>query len=369
MSIKCPQCGAEYDVTLFTLDRSIRCDCGANVDLAVGHQQTSKDGMRAVSPEGSREGVSTGNEPETYDVITLGDAVPVEAQDARMPPNVPTSTPVRRSRRFLWLVILHIVMGGMGAFLTSRLDRNRPALELAAFVGLVLSQVSLLGIWGSLGTNPWWMRLTGVVVGIGYLFTVCGIGVNDVSIETLIVFLAVIMVVSIPLLIARFCRIVIHLEVSPVAPVGPIQYSIRHLIIVTFVVACLITIGKLVQPELNLGQDIDLLIVAATFGIVGVLPVWFALASKWPTVFSIGVVIVGACVGYCLGWVYRDGELYWMTIAATEALPVVASLLVVRSWGYRLVRLPKRMPRGSDLEEITTRQVGNKDSQSSSLSP
>jgi len=33
MAIKCPQCGAEFDVTLFTFDRKIQCDCGAWVDL------------------------------------------------------------------------------------------------------------------------------------------------------------------------------------------------------------------------------------------------------------------------------------------------------------------------------------------------
>ena len=38
MSIKCPQCGAEFDVTLFTFDRRIRCDCGAWVDLTSGHR-------------------------------------------------------------------------------------------------------------------------------------------------------------------------------------------------------------------------------------------------------------------------------------------------------------------------------------------
>jgi hypothetical protein len=40
MAIRCPNCGAEYDVTLFTFDRRLHCDCGAWVDLAVGHQQT-----------------------------------------------------------------------------------------------------------------------------------------------------------------------------------------------------------------------------------------------------------------------------------------------------------------------------------------
>ena len=57
MAIKCPQCGAEYDVTLFTFGRRIRCDFGAWVDLAVGHQQASVDGNRTVqhAPPGSTE--------------------------------------------------------------------------------------------------------------------------------------------------------------------------------------------------------------------------------------------------------------------------------------------------------------------------
>jgi len=51
MAIKCPKCGAEYDVTLFTFDRTIRCDCGEWVDLNVGHQQTSEDDNRPPSED------------------------------------------------------------------------------------------------------------------------------------------------------------------------------------------------------------------------------------------------------------------------------------------------------------------------------
>lgn len=339
MAIKCPQCGAEYDVTLFTLDRSIRCDCGANVDLAVGHQQSTKDGMQAVSPEANREGVSADNEPERNGINALGDAVPVEAPDARVPADTPASVILHPRWRIFGLIVVHIVVGWVGAYLAFSAGRD-PTLYAAVFVGLIFSQVSLLGIWGRLGTGLWWMRLTGVVVGIGYYFLVFGIVANDVSIETLIVFLTAITVVSIPLLIARFFRIVIRRGDSPVVPVDPIQFSIRHLIIATFVVACLITIGKLMQPLLSRGQD-SLLAIAVTLGIVGVLPVWFTLASKWPPVPSIGVVIVGTCIGYCLGWLFRNQELYWMTATATEELSVVVTLLIVRSWGYRLVRLPR----------------------------
>jgi hypothetical protein len=48
MAVTCPQCGAEFDVTLFTFGRRIRCDCGAWVDLAVGHQRPSERGTQLV---------------------------------------------------------------------------------------------------------------------------------------------------------------------------------------------------------------------------------------------------------------------------------------------------------------------------------
>jgi SAM-dependent methyltransferase len=37
MAIQCPGCGRQYDVTLFEFGRSVRCDCGAMVDLKRGH--------------------------------------------------------------------------------------------------------------------------------------------------------------------------------------------------------------------------------------------------------------------------------------------------------------------------------------------
>ena len=50
MAVKCPQCGADYDVTLFTFGRRIRCDCGAWVDLAVVVVHVTEDDHRIVVP-------------------------------------------------------------------------------------------------------------------------------------------------------------------------------------------------------------------------------------------------------------------------------------------------------------------------------
>ena len=38
MAITCPRCRAGYDVTLFQFGHRLRCDCGAWVDLASGHE-------------------------------------------------------------------------------------------------------------------------------------------------------------------------------------------------------------------------------------------------------------------------------------------------------------------------------------------
>ena len=37
MAVSCPECGRQYDVTLFEFDRTLHCDCGATVDLHSGH--------------------------------------------------------------------------------------------------------------------------------------------------------------------------------------------------------------------------------------------------------------------------------------------------------------------------------------------
>ena len=44
MAITCPRCGAGFDVTLFQFGHTLRCDCGARVELRRGH--VSSDAIR-----------------------------------------------------------------------------------------------------------------------------------------------------------------------------------------------------------------------------------------------------------------------------------------------------------------------------------
>ena len=208
--------------------------------------------------------------------------------------------------------------------------------------------------------SPWWKKLIGVVIGISYLFPLLGIGIDDVGSVTFIFVVMATSFVAMPLLILRLFRVAIHLASVSAPPTGRIQFSIRHLMILTFVIACLISIGKLVQPYLSPGPMIfQLLQIALTYSVVGVLPVWFVLATKRPVIFSVGLVAVGACAGYCLGRRFLGSEEVYMTAAAVEAIAVVLSLLVVRSCGYRLVRLPSPLPEKKPAGEVADLDTGS----------
>ena len=58
MSVACPRCRANYDVTLFQFGRRIRCDCGAWVDLDSGHRRVepvrAKDALQMTEVEDGR---------------------------------------------------------------------------------------------------------------------------------------------------------------------------------------------------------------------------------------------------------------------------------------------------------------------------
>lgn len=39
MAYACPECGRQYDATLFQFGRSVRCECGEWVDRDRGHRR------------------------------------------------------------------------------------------------------------------------------------------------------------------------------------------------------------------------------------------------------------------------------------------------------------------------------------------
>ena len=86
-------------------------------------------------------------------------------------------------RRILWLALSHVAIGLSAGMLSAWCDRSAPELTVAVLFGLVFSQMSLLGIWGGLGTSSWWKRLLSGIAGIGYLGLLTGFGVDEAGSE------------------------------------------------------------------------------------------------------------------------------------------------------------------------------------------
>ena len=107
-------------------------------------------------------------------------------KDADMPPDKPTTAPTHLNRRFLWLVVVHIVVGWMGALSHIPLART-----LRYGQGHLSASCSVRPVcWESGAVServPGGRELIGVVIGISYLVPVLGIGIHEVNSETFIV--------------------------------------------------------------------------------------------------------------------------------------------------------------------------------------
>lgn len=284
--------------------------------------------------------------------------------------NTPGSVSTSPSRGVRWLVVAHVAVGVITTSLvksTGRTDLARGALS-----GLWFGQMSLLGIWCSLGPTGHWKRLVGVVLGVGILYVWIGVASGDWSMEQLVFPGAFTAFVATPWLIARACRIVIQADPSATTLASRLQFSIRHLLVLTSVVAFMIALGKVVQPRIREWFDASQIVFyAASLILLGVVSAWLILATKRPVPYGVGLVAMSACSGYCPGLSSIFGvtasEMTVFTTTSTSV--VVVSLLVVRRCGYQMVQLPKSTPRGSGLAEFSKPEIGNPDSHTSSLSP
>jgi hypothetical protein len=60
MAITCPQCGADFDATLFEFEHRVRCACGAEIrypgtDLRSGHVAADPAGAKTASRSKNQE--------------------------------------------------------------------------------------------------------------------------------------------------------------------------------------------------------------------------------------------------------------------------------------------------------------------------
>ena len=260
---------------------------------------------------------------------------------------VGTGEPIKRprNRRLRWLVLAHVAIGLSTGTIVALIGFSPPGPHLAAavFVGVVFCQTSLLGIWCGLGTSSWWRRLLGVMAGMGYLGLLLDFGVGEPYHDNhVIVSLATVLVAGV-LLVVRCFRVRICLTTMVTTAVPRFQFSIRQLLILTTAVACLVSLGKWLGPDLvTVTEPFVLDLYGLVLATVGLISIWPVFGARPPILPGIIAVAMSAGLGFGLTRLSPHAAGMpdvWITIPSVEALSLVASLLVVRSSGYRLVRL------------------------------
>jgi len=111
------------------------------------------------------------------------------------------------------------------------------------------------------------------------------------------------------------------------------------LLILTVVVAVMLAVGRNLKFSLSdIGEVPFLVILASAYALVGVLSPWAILGGRLVVVRGMILLAVATGAGWGVGQMVSFAVVYWIGMALTEGVLLVASLLVVRSCGYRLMR-------------------------------
>ena len=223
----------------------------------------------------------------------------------------------------------------------------------AVVIGVVFGQASLLAMWCGFGSSPWWSRLLVAAAGVGHFglqLTLCVQGPRVVNF--VIVFFVTVLEAGGFLLLRGF-RYRICRSTHQKPAVRRMQFAIRDLMLLTFAVACFVTLAKWIAPFLTcLPPPFEFSVLVLVLAAVGLLSVWPVLGARRPLPAATILVVVAAGMGFCFVWSFgRDLEAaaLWAALTATEALLLVVSLFVSApaaiGWCGSPAEAPIRIPK------------------------
>jgi hypothetical protein len=256
-------------------------------------------------------------------------------------------------RLMLGLPAAHLVVGLVLGGVTRFGDfAPRPSYVLAAFVGLAFAQACLLGTWCALSRSSLWIRMTGGIAVVAYLGPMFAYFIREWTFENVTMVATTPGIVTGVLLVARCCGVEPTRKSDTGAETRWPQFSIRQLLVLTLLMACLVSIGKWLLPRLDFFISPWLvLVIVLAFAFVGLTGVWTMLGVKhWLLgVLSLaGVALAGA---WGLTAILPHGFPFWATVMMAQAGTLAGTLGVVRHHGFRL----RRRARKSGTAERTCR--------------
>ncbi len=244
-------------------------------------------------------------------------------------------------RRLQILAVAHLALGlitGVLARVELRTLFEFKYILTVPFVASAFCQSFLLSLWGSASQAMLWKRLAGLVTGVLYLEALAAdLGREFPGIWTI----TTTVTVGSLLVLRRFGIIVKRPgdfgQPARPEPKGP-RFSILGMMIVTVAVALLWAEARDLQA-FGVQRFLFKFVCAICFVAVGLVSLWAALWDARPLRRGTAVFILSAALSAYLAMpAHTSGRVYIHLIMVLYPTALMASLLIVRSCGYRLVR-------------------------------
>jgi len=245
----------------------------------------------------------------------------------------------------VWLVGAHLVIGLVLGGITRCLGNGRDQnLIFAVFAGVAFAQSGSAAIWLALSGVSVLLRLMLAATSVGYLaaqFAIC-VEAPEATVIHVMMFGMAVALVGMPLWAFRCYGIEMCRDRRYGASQATRQFSIRHLMALTFVVACAVAFTRWIEIEVPLRFALkeffpEILSLTVPFAVVPIAAVWCFLGAKrlWMALVAILMIAIGAALSLRY-FVTSETVLFWMTATSVQAVTLALTLGILRYRGYRL---------------------------------
>jgi hypothetical protein len=251
--------------------------------------------------------------------------------------------------RIKYLIGVHVVAFIIATIAT--FHRTGPDVATLSFVAIVFADSSTLGLWAALGKSPWHARfsaLTGTLV--CFWLTMLAAQPHSVEARDVIGFFFLFglpaTIIVLVLSVLRWGKRQLTLRRTSEFPTHEgFQFSLKHLLLATTIVAIVLSIGRAVRTLPRVGGYSEVIAIIATatpcFVLIELAAFWGSLGLGRPLPRLLVVLPVAFLVGLVPPFYFNrvnDMQQFvvWCWLTGTTTIIIAASLLVVRSAGWRL---------------------------------
>ena len=259
---------------------------------------------------------------------------------------------MRSDKRLRNLAAIQFITGLVAGFLVQihwNAPRELTGLLFVPLVASVVCQAFILALWGVTSTASSWKRIAGLLAGSVYLETLWLFGMAGelpgTSTITIGVTTACLLVVQ-----AKWGKVTRQVQDGSPAPpeTERLRFSIRGLMLLTVAFALLSAVARAFQSLQFLPTRLTLVNVflSLCFVTIGFVAVWAVLGKAQPLVRAAVVLALSTILGVFFAISVKAPTAGWVYITLSMLLysaALLASLLVLRSCGYRFVRHVKRL--------------------------